>query len=52
MSTPAATNRGAAWSDTEVKALIAIWGEGNVQEELDGAIRNKVCEIYCYIKMY
>ena len=37
----AATNRGAAWSDQEVKALITIWGEENVQEELDGAVRNK-----------
>ena len=27
------------WSDQEVKA---IWGENNVQEELDGAVRNKV----------
>ena len=35
----AATNRGAVWSDQEVKA---IWGESNVQEELDGAVRNKV----------
>ena len=36
-----ATNRGCAWSDDEVKALIAVWGEGNIQEELDGAVRNK-----------
>ena len=28
-------NRGTVWSDKEVKALIAIWGESNVQEELD-----------------
>ena len=41
MSTPAATDRGAVWSDLEIKALIAIWGEGNVQEELDGAVWNK-----------
>ena len=33
---------GSLWSDEEVKALIAIWGEANVQEELDGAVRNKV----------
>ena len=38
----AAANRGSVWADKEVKALIAIWGEGNVQEELDGAVRNKV----------
>ena len=36
-----ATNRGCAWSDDEVKALLAVWGEGNIQEELDGAVRNK-----------
>ena len=36
------TNRGALWSDCEVRALIAVWGESNVQEELDGAVRNKV----------
>ena len=36
-----ATNRGSAWSDDEVKALIVVWGEGNIQEELDGAVRNK-----------
>ena len=42
MATPAATKRNAAWSDKEVKALITIWGEGNVQEELDGAVRSKI----------
>ena len=36
------SNRGTPWSDEEVRALIAIWGETNVQEELDGAVRNKV----------
>ena len=42
MSTPTtATNRGFAWSDNEVKALLAVWRENNVQEELDGAVRNK-----------
>ena len=44
-STPAteatATTRGVSWSDDEVKTLLAIWGEGKVQEELDGAVRNK-----------
>ena len=34
--------RAACWSEDEVKALIAIWGESNIQEELDGATRNKV----------
>ena len=44
-STTASTStssRGSLWSDEEVRALIAIWGEANVQEELDGAVRNKV----------
>ena len=36
------SNRGTPCSDEEVRALIAIWGESNVQEELDGAVRNKV----------
>ena len=36
------SSRGSLWSDEEVRALIAIWGEANVQEELDGAVRNKV----------
>ena len=35
-------SRGSMWSDNEVRALIAIWGESDVQEELDGATRNKV----------
>ena len=29
-------------SDKEVRSLIAIWDESNIQEELDGAVRNKV----------
>jgi hypothetical protein len=29
------------WHYKEVKALIATWGESNVQEELDGAVRNQ-----------
>ena len=29
------------WSDNAVKALIVIWGEARIQEELDGATRNK-----------
>ena len=35
------SSRGSVWSNAEVKALIAVWGEGNVQEELDGAVKNK-----------
>ena len=33
--------RGTICTDCEIKALIALWGEGNVQDELDGAVRNK-----------
>jgi hypothetical protein len=36
------TTRGSLWSDSEVRALIAIWGESDIQDELDGAVRNKV----------
>ena len=36
------TNRGTSWTDNEVKALIGLWGESDVQEELDGVVRNKV----------
>ena len=35
-------SRGSVWEDEQVRALIAIWGETNIQEELDGATRNKV----------
>ncbi len=31
----------ATWSDLEVKALLAIWSDSKIQEELDGAVRNK-----------
>ena len=45
MSTPTtattSTNRGCPWSDDEVKALLAVWGESKIQDELDGAVRNK-----------
>ena len=37
----ATSSRGNLWPDEEVKALIAIWGERNIQDELDGAVRNK-----------
>ena len=36
------TTRGSSWSDNEVRALISIWGEDNIQEELDGAVRNQI----------
>ena len=35
-------NRGNVWADKEVKALLTIWGDSKIQEELDGAVRNKV----------
>ena len=41
MATPS-TSRGSLWSDNEVRALVSIWGEDNIQEELDGAVRNQV----------
>lgn len=34
-------SRGSAWSYNEVAALIAIWGDEDIQEQLDGAARNK-----------
>ena len=33
-------NRSGPWSDRETKAFISIWGEVNIQEQLDGATRN------------
>ena len=34
-------NLGALWSDEEVRALIHIWGDDKIQQELDGASRKK-----------
>ena len=34
-------SRGSAWSDNEVAAPIAIWGDADIQDQLDGAARNK-----------
>jgi len=34
-------NRGSTWSDAEITALISIWGDAKIQEQLDGATRNK-----------
>ena len=34
-------SRGSAWSDNEVSALITIWGDEDIQDQLDGATRNK-----------
>ena len=38
-------NCGSAWSDEEIKALLSIWGDSKVQDELDGAVRNKT--VFC-----
>ena len=38
----AETNRGTTWEDKEVKTLLTIWRDTKIQEELDGAVRNKV----------
>ena len=27
--------------DVEVRAFLAMWGEENIQQQLDGAVRNK-----------
>ncbi len=35
-------NRGTYWSDIEIKAVIAIWGATDLQQQLDGAVRNKL----------
>ncbi len=35
------SSRGSAWSDAEIVALISTWGEADIQEQLDGATRNK-----------
>lgn len=34
-------NCGTIWCDEEIRALIRIWGDGKIQDELDGAKRNK-----------
>ena len=38
----AETNRSTTWADKEVKALLTIWGDSKIQEELDVAVCNKV----------
>ena len=34
-------SRDSTWSDAEVSALIDVWGEADIQEQLDGATRNQ-----------
>ena len=36
----AARERCSLWTDREVTTLISIWGEEEIQRQLDGAIRN------------
>ena len=36
-----AEGRSASWSDSEVKALLALWAEDTIQHELEIAKRNK-----------
>ena len=43
----ALTNHGTIWTDQEIKALLAIWGDSKIQEELDGAVRNQVVLAHC-----
>ena len=31
----------AGWSSEAIKVLISVWGEQNIQEQLDGVSRNK-----------
>ena len=33
--------KGSPWTYEEVKALISVWAEANIQQQLDGAVRNK-----------
>ena len=32
----------AGWSTEETKALIGVWGDGNIQTQLDGVARNRI----------
>ena len=34
-------SKGSFWTDKVVKTLLGIWGEGNIQEQLDGVVQNK-----------
>ena len=35
------TTCGSRWFNEETKTLISLWGEENIQQQLDGAVRNK-----------
>ena len=38
----AAETKGNIWGEAEVKVLLGVWGEEAVQQQLEGAVRNKV----------
>ena len=33
-------NRGQHWSDTEIAALLDVWGDDKIQTQLNGSYRN------------
>ena len=33
--------KGSPWTDVDANALISVWAEANIQQEPDGAVRNK-----------
>ena len=35
-----AKERGCLWTDAEVTAIVAIWGEEEIERQLDGATKN------------
>ena len=36
------TNAMAGWTNNDNKALVSVWGQANVQKELDGVTRNRI----------
>ena len=38
----AESNCGITWADKEVKVRLTIWGDTKIQEEVDGAVCNKM----------
>ena len=38
------SSRGVSWEEAETTTLIAIWGDIKIQEELDGAKKEKTNE--------
>ena len=33
--------KNSVWTNAQVKALISVWAEASIQQQLDGAVRNK-----------